>query len=724
MVKYFIQHKLVLALILVLVLMTVFVSACNLINLGGETATAPTTAAILAPADNTKVLLHSPIQIQSAHPGDNVTRVELSVAQQGSSTEKLIRADVPTNGIVLQEWLPEQTGVYTIRVRSYDKDNHVIVEQTRTYDVVDDTDISLAPIAIAETSGSTGATQPTVIPLTPLPISPGAAASGFEGEAVIQVVATSTPESTATPIPRYPPPPPIPGIPPGPVQYPGLNVHPPVCDDAKYLGPFASNTSRRIVIKEADDLAPKAVGGTTVFRAWRLQNVGTCTWGPGYELAFYGGRSMGSGGVAFEQTWPGEPARRNVIIDNNRLVVPAGKPNQVAVVEVELMTPVTPGIHQSYWRMRNPHGVFFGPIIGVTMEVVRDCAFGIYGAPVINRFEILGYGNVYRPTDPTNIVAEVGKTITLDYNIISATNFDIVFEDPTGGIQSVSSSDPSGRVSFPAQRLGRNTITLYADNGSCTAQAQVNVDVIPRVGEQFELDIILASSAPVTALDEHVKFSDSVAAGTVRTEWHHYDPEIDDVRLHVDSLRRGATTTNCLVGNLLCSQSSEWQGGSPIVTSVSNKNEGTATIQGQLLSTEIPAAGQSQADARMSDLEQLLRLYCRSGVEVVRYHLEARKDGQAATPQFSNTTSYACGRNADTSNLPSLSSTAGSSGSSSGFSNSRISSAGFSTQSVDQSCSLALFGHDVAVPFACGDVPIVGGVGLVLLLAVGLFFFK
>ena len=36
-----------------------------------------------------------------------------------------------------------------------------------------------------------------------------------------------------------------------------------------------------------------------VHRAWRLQNVGTCTWGPGYELAFYGGRSMGSGGVAF-----------------------------------------------------------------------------------------------------------------------------------------------------------------------------------------------------------------------------------------------------------------------------------------------------------------------------------------------------------------------------------------------------------------------------------------
>jgi hypothetical protein len=155
-----------------------------------------------------------------------------------------------------------------------------------------------------------------------------------------------------------------------------------VCDDAKYQGPYVSDTSRRVVIPNDDDIAAPVVGGTTVFRAWRLQNVGTCTWGPGYELAFYGGRSMGSGGAAFDTPFPPNPPRPNVLLDPNRLIVPEGKPNQVAVIELALVTPVTPGIHQSYWRMRNPHGVFFGPIIGVTMQVVRDCDFSFRGAPL------------------------------------------------------------------------------------------------------------------------------------------------------------------------------------------------------------------------------------------------------------------------------------------------------------------------------------------------------
>jgi hypothetical protein len=305
---------------------------------------------------------------------------------------------------------------------------------------------------------------------------------------------------------------------------PLLNLGPPVCDAAEYLGPFASDTSRRVVITEPDDVVAKTVGGSTVFRAWRLQNVGTCTWGPGYELAFYGGRSMGSGGVAFESTFPGEPPRRNTLIDPNRLIVPRGKPNQVSVVEVQLMAPVTPGIHQSYWRMRNPHGVFFGPIVGVTMEVVRECDFGNYGAPIINKFEILGYGNVYRPVDPINIQAEVGRNVTLEWDIINSTNLDLVFEDPTRELRSLSDQDQSGRFSFTTQRLGRYTITLYADNEPCTAQAQVNIDVVPRAGEDFELDIILASgsaaaSASVNATD--VRVSAALPIDQIIAEWQY-----------------------------------------------------------------------------------------------------------------------------------------------------------------------------------------------------------
>ncbi|MFN8459175.1 MAG: NBR1-Ig-like domain-containing protein [Anaerolineae bacterium] len=44
--------------------------------------------------------------------------------------------------------------------------------------------------------------------------------------------------------------------------------------------------------------------------------------------------------------------------------MPQGKPNQEAVVEVILTTPAIPGIHQSYWRMRNPQGSLLAPLWG------------------------------------------------------------------------------------------------------------------------------------------------------------------------------------------------------------------------------------------------------------------------------------------------------------------------------------------------------------------------
>jgi hypothetical protein len=314
---------------------------------------------------------------------------------------------------------------------------------------------------------------------------------------------------------------------------------PPVCDAAKSLGVYVPDTSRRVSIDELDDVPAKAVGGTMVHRAWQLQNVGTCTWGPGYELAFYGGRSMGSGGVAFEAPYPSDPGRRNAIVDNNRLIVPEGKPNQVAVVEVLLNVPVTPGIHQSYWRMRNPQGIYFGPIIGVTLEVGRTCDFGIYGAPTVNKFVILGVGDVFRPEDPVNVQAKFGEPITLEWDIINATNFNIVMVDPTGNIQSVSSPDQSGRATFTPKTLGRHVIILYADNGPCTVdKARVNVDVVPSGDEQFRLDLILSGAATTASADEHISYSANVAPGSAQIQWKHFDQETDRFTLIAEVYKR------------------------------------------------------------------------------------------------------------------------------------------------------------------------------------------
>jgi hypothetical protein len=452
------------------------------------------------------------------------------------------------------------------------------------------------------------------------------------------------------------------------------------------------------------------VGGTTVFRAWRLQNVGPCTWGPGYELAFYGGRAMGSGGVAFEETFPGEPARRNTLIDSNRLIVPQGKPNQVAIVEVELLTPVTPGIHQSYWRMRNPHGVYFGPIIGVTMEVVRDCAFGIYGAPGINRFDILGVGNVYRPTDPANVRAELGTTITLDYNIINATNFDIVFEDPVGNTQSVSTQDQSGRYSFPGRIVGRHTITLYADNGSCTIPATVNVDVVPRAGQEFELDIILASNAPVTPADSNASFSSAVTPGTIQAEWQHFDTEVNEIFFHADLYKRQGTR-QCLIEGWLCGETNgDWQLVRQVSPGeISSEATGAATVcdRSSPRCSRLPVeiAGAQQVQEPLSAADYLTSLFCPANAANdprteygVNYYLEAQKDGQPADPTRSNQVFVICGKTAGAADFqPSVSET--------------------------PSCTLTQLGG-ITLPFDCQDVPIVAGISLVLLIVVFWILFK
>lgn len=722
MVKYFFQHIPVLARIFILTAVTLLIPACNWFD-GNEQANVAAPPAIVAPAEGTKILLGGPVHIQSGQYGSDVSRVELWVKKPSAPAEQLMRSDIPQGGGLLQEWRPTEIGSHTIRIKTFRADNSLVIEQVRNYEVIPDAVVSLAAPPAAASAQVSPQLQPTAIPSTLLPVTPGDKPDEFpaNNNPTIVVVATSTPDPTATPIPRYPPPPPAPGVPPGPVQSPVLNVGPPVCDAADYLGAFASDKRLRDVIDEPDDIAPKVVGGTTVFRAWRLRNVGTCTWGTGYELAFYGGRSMGSGGVAFEYTFPTDPVRRNALIDRGRLIVPEGKPNQTAILELALVAPVTPGVHQSYWRMRNPHGVFFGPVLGVTMNVVRECEPNIYGAPLINKFEILGYGNVYLPETPTadrtKIKIEVGKTVTLDYQVNNASNFDIVFTDPTGETEAVSTSETGGRYTFTPRRLGIHTITLYADNGSCTIVQSVEVNVIPRQGEEFELDILLAAGAPVTPV-ENASLSAAVTPGTIQAQWQHYDEEVNEIFFNADLYQRKQGERNCLVPGWewTCGQSTgEWK----LVRrnssgQVGNDADGAAVVcQSSDRCNQLPReisgaqAGAAQAQRTLSAAEHLTSIFCpadattNSSVEYgVNYYLDARINGQPASPSQSNKAFIICSATADNtdSTIDDLS-------------------------SETPSCTLNQIGG-ITLPFACSDVPVVAGVSLVLLLVIFWIFFK
>ena len=431
-------------------------------------------------------------------------------------------------------------------------------------------------------------------------------------------------------------------MPPGPTQAELPPLHAPVCDAAEYLGVFVPDPSRRIGVSEPDDVTAKSIAGSVIHRSWRLRNIGTCTWGPGYELAFYGGRAMGSGGVAFESSYPADPGRRNALIDNNRLIVPEGKPNQTAILEVLLSVPVTPGIHQSYWRMRNPHGVYFGPIIGVTIEVVRECKFNLYGAPVINRFEILGVGNVFQPQiDPNapdnipTVQAKFSEAVTLEWDIINATNFDIIIQDPTGNIQSTSTADGNSRATFIPKTLGPHKLTLFADNGSCTFDQQVNVNVIPLEGDQFRLDLILSGGATSASADEHLSFSSAINEGQVQLNWEHFDPNVDKVTLIAEKYRR-SFSEDCSLG--FNSSFFSWRG-------ICSDGWSDWEATGEQVPLQVGGAGQAAGTATVANIERKLCPATFNPISEdfgIKYVLVAEAGGRPATPSVSNAVDVRC----------------------------------------------------------------------------------
>lgn len=644
--KFLTSLRIIAALLLTVVLVVVLASACD-ISIGQETApTGPQEATILAPPNNVTVLAGSPVQIQSAHlGGEAISRVELQVSRDGGPDE-LLRADTPTeDGYVVQKWVPQQPGTYTIKVRTIFTNDAPPTDLPPRTIVVTESQALASGVAVASADGANELVgpQPTVLAAT-LAATPapqvGTTGTGDAGVAFVVDSSGAGAQPTALPVLRYPPPPPAPGVPPGPVQDQIPPFTAPVCDNAEYLGPFATDTSQRVSVMEPDDVAAKAIAGSTVHRIWQLRNIGTCTWGPGYELAFYGGRAMGAGGVAFEASYPADPGRRNIVIDRNRLIVPEGKPNQIAKLEMLLNMPVTPGIHQSYWRMRNPHGVFFGPIIGVTFEVVRECQFNYYGAPVINYFRIVGIGNVFDPdvdpNDPSQIPtyrAIFEEPVTLEWNIINATNFDIVIEDPTGNIETTSSPDSNDRATFTPKTVGLHQITLYADNGSCTFPAKVNLNVIPPQDDQFRLDLILSSASALAASGADVSYSSTLPNDQVEIQWEHFDPEVDQVELTVESQQRNLTES-CLGGideifgsKLHCSEGwSDWR---------------------RVNQTNLSLRQGADAEVGTATVANLEQQFCPSSFgEREQYRLifqaEARAGARLADPPESNTVIVEC----------------------------------------------------------------------------------
>lgn len=80
--------------------------------------------------------------------------------------------------------------------------------------------------------------------------------------------------------------------------------------------------------------------GSTFFKSWYVQNVGSCRWTPDFSLAFSSGVQMGT----------------NTSYALGTFV----NPDQFVTLTAQMNAPQTPGYHTSYWGLEDAEGTFFG----------------------------------------------------------------------------------------------------------------------------------------------------------------------------------------------------------------------------------------------------------------------------------------------------------------------------------------------------------------------------
>ncbi|MDP6770889.1 MAG: NBR1-Ig-like domain-containing protein [Anaerolineales bacterium] len=86
-----------------------------------------------------------------------------------------------------------------------------------------------------------------------------------------------------------------------------------------------------------------------ISKLWQIRNTGTCPWGPGYSVVFKEGHAMTT--------------------KLQHALYPA-KPDANAIIQIDMITPSSPGDYQGYWLLYDPDGIMFGQklFIKITIE--------------------------------------------------------------------------------------------------------------------------------------------------------------------------------------------------------------------------------------------------------------------------------------------------------------------------------------------------------------------
>jgi len=226
-------------------------------------------------------------------------------------------------------------------------------------------------------------------------------------------------------------------------------------------------------------------------KTWRLKNVGSCTWTRQYAVVFFSGNSMGA--------------------HHTHYLLQEVDPGDVIDLTVDMIAPVTPGIYQSNWMLKDGEGEIFG--IGpngdapfwVQIEVVPMATetpvptIAVTGTPQVflEGTVVLGPGdqfdldaNIINPQDSSQVdfLYQIGDPIPVLLTAMNEMQWALINEGVPEYADCLNANLDDETLGFDRQSLGYNVCfrTSAGRVGRFTIE--------PTSGDQIALNFVIWAS--------------------------------------------------------------------------------------------------------------------------------------------------------------------------------------------------------------------------------------